>query len=562
MGRAKWGGVIATVLAVAVAAGISAGCKPKGPPRNIFIMYKTEPSYIDPYNAQETQGVQVVNDVFDSLVAFDPITSQLKPAAATSWSSNKDFTVWTFKLNPADKFHNGRAVKTSDFVYAFNRIANPADKTIPAPSDISYHLAPVLGFDKCQASTSTPIPLEGVKALDDLTLQITLSYPFADFKYVVGHPALAPVPPEALDTPAKAKAFADMPIGNGPFMMAEPWKHNQYIKVKAFPGYYGQKAKLAGVEYKLFKDEQAAFLDFQAGKIDWTESIPTGQIKSTVAQFGKSADGYTAQPGGDVLLGAETATYYLNINNQNKPTVPAVKALSDPRVRAAISLAINRQNICDTVYEGTRKPATGLVPPGVVGFLPNEGKYCKYDPEAAKKLLAAAGYPGGKGLPSLQISFNTGAGHENVMQAVQANLKDIGINSTLNGMEWAQFVKYRQDGKHQLARDGWIFDYPIIDNMLYPLFYSKNVGKDNSSRYVNPKVDALLVSARKTSDDAQRSKLYEQAERLILDDAGAAPIDFYAHRGAAQKWVKGLVYSPLGLIDSNMVSFTQAPPAQ
>jgi oligopeptide transport system substrate-binding protein len=548
------------LAAIAMAAGCRSATQPD--PRHTLSFYIAEPAYIDPYNAQESEGVQVINDVFDSLVDFNPITSDIMPSVAESWTPSNDFQTWTFKLKHGTKFHNGREVKAQDFVYAWNRIAAPTTQTVNgvpvAPSTISYHLAPIKGFDKSQNATGALVPLEGLRALDDYTLQVDLAYPFADFQYVVGHPALAPVPKEAVEQdPA---AFSEKPVGNGPFMMAEPWRHNQYIRVVRFPDYFGRKATIDGVMYKIFKDEQTAFLEFKAGTVDFTKSIPTGQIRTTVAAYGQSTDGYTARPGGGVVLGAETSTYYLNINNYNEmPAAQVVKPLTDPRVRAAISLAINREVMVKTIYEGTRKPATGLVPPGVVGFLPNQGKYCHYDVAAARKLLADAGYPGGKGLPTIDLSFNSGSGHEAVMQQVQANLKDIGIDSKLDGMEWAQFLKFRQDGKHEIARDGWIFDYPIIDNMLYPLFYSKNVGKDNSSRYVNLTFDALVLKARRTNDVGARLKLYQEAERTILDEAGAVPLTFYAHRGVARPRVVGLVYSPLGLVNSNMISLTQGP---
>lgn len=532
-------GFVVLVLAALVISGCAPGKeeakKAEGPKKGgILTFFIANPAFIDPYNAQESEGVQVVSNVFDSLVDFDPLTSKLVPAVAESWESNADFTVWTFKLRKGTKFHNGREVKAEDFVYAWNRIASP--KTDP-PSDVAYHLAPIKGFDEVQEGKAQT--MSGLKAVDDYTLEVSLNFGFPDFVYVVGHPALAPVPKEEVEK--DPKAFALKPIGNGPFMMAEPWKSDQYIKLKRFDDYYGGKPYLDGVEFKIFKDEQTAFLEFQAGKLDFSDNIPSGQVKASVEKWGESKDGYTAEPGKQVLLGGEMATYYLNLNNQNQ-------YLKNPKLRAAISLAINREAIAKTVYEGARKPATGLIPPGTVGFLIDQGKYSRYDLEEAKKLLAEAGYPDGKGLPVFEITFNAGAGHEDVMQAVQANLKDIGIETELKGMEWSQFIDFRQKGKHQIARDGWIMDYPIMDNMLYPLFYSKNIGMDNTSRYSNPQVDKLLDQARKEPDENKRIELYQQAEKLILDDAAVVPVVFYAHRAVAQKWVRGLVYSPMGLV--------------
>lgn len=529
-------GVLAVALLLVV------GCRPKKveekkpavteKPKSggVFTYYIDEPAFIDPYNAQETEGVQIVANTFDSLVDFDPITSKIGPAVAQEWDSNEDATVWTFTLKKNTKFHNGREVTAADFKYAWERIANP--KSDP-PSDISYHLSPIKGYDEMQEGTATE--LTGVRAVDNYTLEVTLQYPFADFEFVVGHPALAPVPREEVEK--DPKAFMEKPVGNGPFMMAEPWKHDESVRVLRFDDYYGKKALLDEIVFKVFKDEETAFLEFQAGNVDFAE-VPSGQIEATAKDFGRGK--YEAGTGKDLLLGEETATYYINANNENP-------VLKNPDLRRAISLAINRDAIAKTVYEGTRKPATGLVPPGVVGFRRNAGPYSKYDPDEAKELLEKAGYPNGQGLPTIKLSFNSGAGHEPVMQAVQANLKDIGVNVELQGMEWAQFIDFRQSGSHELARDGWVFDYPIIDNMLFPLFFSKNIGKDNTSRYNNPGVDQAILDARAETDDEDRIELYQRAERLILEDAGAIPIVFYAHRSVAQKWVRGLVFSPLYL---------------
>lgn len=536
-------GLLALALAITMVAGCAKEEEKAEKVGGTVTAFLIEPKAIDPYNAQESEGVEVVANVFEGLVTFDPRTSELKPAVAQEWEANEDFTVWTFKLRQGAKFHNGAEVTAEDFKFAWERIANP--KTNP-PSDVSYHLAPIKGFDEMQAGSATE--LEGVKAKDKYTLEVTLSFGFPDFVYVTGHPALAPVPKTAVEK--DPQAFAEKPVGNGPFMMAEPWKRNQYIKLKRFDGYYGEKAKLDGVTFKIFKDEETAYLEFQAGKLDYTKSIPTGQVKAAIQKYGESEDGYEPTPGKQVLLGAETATYYMNANNESE-------ILNKADVRRAISLAIDRESMVKTLYEGTRKPATGLVPPGVVGFKENAGKYAKYDVEEAKKLLEKAGYPDGKGLPTFKLSFNSGGGHDKVMELVQANLKAIGIQTELQGFEWAQFVTYRQKGEHQLARDGWIFDYPIIDNMLYPLFYSKNVGKDNSSRYVNTEVDKLIDEARKEVDEKKRVEKYQKAEELILDDAGAIPLNFYAHRAVAQKKIKGLVYSPLGITYYNNVTIEE-----
>jgi len=543
---------VALLVVLALVAGLAgmAGCTPAKPEAEkpagdqpvkggTIAFYIGEPAVIDPIDGQESEGIQVINQVFDSLVDFDPLTSKIMPAAAESWKPNADATVWTFKLRKGAKFHNGREVVAGDFKYAWERIAN-----VDNASTISYHLAPVKGFDEMQAGTAKE--LSGVKVVDDQTLEVTLSYPFADFEYVVGHPALAPVPKEEVEK--DPKAFLEKPIGNGPFMMTEPWAHQQGIKLKAFADYYGDKPYVDGVDFKIFKDDEAAFTDFKQGNLDFG-TIPTGQIKATIAQYGESPDGYTMNPGKQTILGSELSTYYIYLNTQD----PVMKNVD---LRKAIASAVNAQAICDVVYEGTRIPASGPVPAGIVGYQKDAWPANSYDVERAKASLVKAGYPEGKGLPEIALSFNVGRGHEKVMQLIQADLAKIGIKVKLDGRPWetysSEWLKIK-DGKfanndvHQMMRLGWLADYPIMDNFLFPIFDSKS--GDNKALYNNPEVDAMLLEARKTTDADARVKLYQEIEKKIGEDQPMIALVNYRHIRVGSDRVHNLVFSPMGLAD-------------
>jgi len=503
-----------------------------------FNFYISEPAFIDPINLQESEGTQVGQAVFDSLVAFDPITSEILPAAAVSWDSNEDATVWTFKLVEGAKFHDGSEVTADDVKFAWDRICTPANK-----SEISYHLAVVKGYDEMQAETAQE--LSGVKVVDDYTLEVTLNYGFADFEFVVGHPALAPVPKEAVE--ADPAAFGDMPIGNGPFKMAEPWAHDQYIKVVKFDDYYGAEPNIDGVDFLILADQDTAFNEFTAGNLDFVP-IPTGQIQSTVTQYGESPDGYTVNPGEQVSLGSEQAIYYLVVNNNDD-------TLKNPLVRKAISLAIDRQEICDKVFEGTRVPATGIVPTAIFGYEAGNFASAVYDVEAAKAALAEAGFPNGEGLPTINLEYNSGSGHEDILALVQADLKDIGINSELLGSEWAQYLDKLGAANYGIGRLGWIADYPIMDNFLYPLFRTDSA--DNYSFYSNADVDQLLDKARTTTDDAERVDLYNQVEKTVGDDTAVIPMFYYRHTRVASDRVHDGVYSANGLFTFESVWLEQ-----
>jgi oligopeptide transport system substrate-binding protein len=503
---------------------VAAGPAPGGI-LNFFII---EPAFIDPVNGQESEGVQVIQSVFDSLVGFDPITSAIMPAAAEKWEANADASVWTFHLNKNAKFHNGRAVTAADFKYAWERICNPVNE-----SEVSYHLEAVKGYDEMQAGTATE--LVGVKAIDDYTLEVSLKYSFGDFELFVGHPTLAPVPKEEVEKdPA---AFKDMPIGNGPFKMAGPWQHDQLIQVVRNDDYYGEKALLDGVDFKIFKDNETAYLEFQAGNLDFTD-IPAGQVKAARAQYGESADGWTIEPGKQVITGPFIGTNYTILN-----TVDPI--LKNADLRRALSLAINRQALCDTIYESTRIPATGIISDGVVGYQPNAWPYAKYDVEMAKEYLAKAGYPNGEGLPELTIIYNTGSNHDKVYALVQADWAAIGVKAKLEGIEWAQFLDTRDAGNFQVSRSGWVGDYPSPDNFLYPLLFS--TAADNDGKYNNPAFDKLVMEARATADTAARVAKYQEAEKLAGEDAPLIPLVNYAHQNVGSDRIHGFVYSPLTL---------------
>ena len=507
----------------------------------------TEPAYIDPYNAQETSGVNVEAQLFDSLTANDAIDAlKLIPAAAESWEPNADASVWTFKLNPDGKFSDGTPVKAQDFVYAWNRIVNPKEvNTITKkadPSVISFHLESIKGYQDVLDGKATS--LSGLKAVDDLTFEVTLSYPYADFEYVVAHPALAPVLQAlvegGVDVNGTKVPFGEMPVGNGPFKMSEPWKHEQFIKVVKNENYYGDKPLLDGIDFMIFKDTNTEYLEFQAGNLDFS-IIGDGQIDAAKAQYGESPDGYTPEPGKQCVLGAYLGIYYLEMNTLD-PT------LKNADVRRAISLAINRQAICDVVYQGTRVPADGFVPPGATGYVAGAWPDAKYDVEAAKAALEKAGFPGGKGLPTLSLSYNADGPHKPIMELVASDLATIGVNAQLKPT--ADFATYLKEwgetpSKQQMGRMGWVADYPTGDNFLYSNFVKG--GGNNYSKYANDATDEAMIAARSTADTTERGKAWEEINRQIGADSPVAPIVFYRNNFVGSDRIHDFIMGPMSI---------------
>ncbi len=548
--------VLAAVMVLAVGVLGAVGCMPKAATTSsssstpvkggTLSYYIGEPAAIDPYNAQETEGVQVVHQLFRSLTDFDDYdATKLVPAAASTWTVNADATVWTFHLNPADKFSDGNTVTAQDFIYAWNRIANPNTVNTATkkadPSQISYHLAFVRGTDDYG---NAPKGISGLKALDANTLQVTLKAPFAEFDYVVAHPGLAPVEKSlvegGVDYNGSKVAFGEMPVGNGPFKMSQPWKHNQYIKVVASDTYYGAKPYLAGVNFMEYKDPDTAYLAFQSGALDFSQ-IGTGKIKDAESKYGDSADGYTSNPGKQVLLGAENSVYYLLINNK-------ISVLNNLKFREALSLAINRQAICDTIFQGSRQPADNIVPPGIAGYQPGAWQYAKYDVAAAEKALADAGYPGGKGAPQITLAYNADGGHQPIMELVQADLTKIGLKVKLNPFaDFPTYLKALTAKNFMVGRLGWVADYPIIDDFMNPLF--RTTSSNNYFVFPNKTFDAEIDAARKMTDPTQRLAAYQALDKQIGDQVPVIPLMFYKHHHVVSSRVHNFIFSSMYLAD-------------
>ena len=317
--------------------------------------------------------------------------------------------------------------------------------------------------------------------------------------------------------------------------MAEPWKHNQYIKVERNDNYNGDAAYLDTVEFRIFKDPETAYTEFEAGNLDFTQ-IGEGKIKDAIAKYGESADGYTVAAGEQVLLGAETSTYYLILNNEHE-------LLKNADLRKAITLAVNRQAICDTVFEGTREPADSILPPAMAGYKPGAWADSRYDMEAAKAALAAAGYPGGEGLPTFKLAFNSGGGHEKIMELVQADLKAIGIETEFESADFPVYLKQLDEGKHQIARLGWVADYPIAYNFLYALFDSKST--DNKALYKNAAVDKAIKDAEMITDTAARAEAFAAIDATIGADNPVAPLMFYKHHHVGSDRIRDFKFNAL-----------------
>lgn len=542
------GGLAASAMAALAACGkkggdtsAASGSAAEGGTLNYYI---NNPSAIDPYDLEEDQGMMVGYQLFDALTTYDFTKSELVGLAAESWDVNDAADEFTFHLVKGAKFHDGTTVTSKSFKQGWERILNPNTSTEHA-SAIGYHLAMVDGYSELSAGEADE--LKGVTCPDDDTLVVKLSQPYADFPYVCMHPALSPVPDCALED---FDTFFFAPVGNGPFKMDGKWEDGQQINLVRFDDYsYGEKAKLDGIHFNIQKDVQTAYTEFQAGNLDVAQ-VPTTQLKDAISQYGESEDGYTATTGKEVLTGDELSIYYLMLNVNDEQ-------LKDKDLRHALSLAINRQAICDTVFEGTREPAGGIVPPGIKGYVENEWADSRYDVDAAKKILDEK-YPAdanGKRNLSIALTYNLDGDHKAVMEMVMADWSALGIETSSNTAEWASILSNTYpNADFQVGRLGWIADYPIMDNFLYPLFVTG--GDNNYGQYSNADVDKGLLEARAIASDDDRVAKYQEVDKLIAEDMPVIPLFYYKHQMVCSQRVKSLYMDPQKLCDMSTVELS------
>ncbi len=491
-----------------------------------FNFFLFEPAAIDPLNVQESEGFQVATQLFDGLVTYDPKTMEVKPAVAKSWESNDEATVFTFNLRDDSKFQNGKKVTAQSFKDAWTRVADPNNE-----SPTAYHLAPIKGFNELQSGDSTD--LVGVKAIDDETLEVTIERPFSEFPTILGHPVFSPVDIEEVDKdPA---AFAEKPVGNGPFKMAEPWDHGKGISLEKFSDYYGEEPFLDTVDFKIFADLDTGFLEFKSGSLD-SVPIPLGQVGATKEEFGDKA----------IVGDPQQSLDFIGFNLNSSPFK------DNPDLRKAIGEALDKDGMAKAIYEGTRVPTDRILPPSLSGEK-DEGDHGA-DVEKAEDLLKDAGFPEGKGLSTIKLSYIAGeSDQDELAQAIQSDLGKVGIKVEIEGMEAGAFFDALFAGKLQMYLLNWTADYPTPDSFLYSLFHSES--ENNIAGYQNDDFDELLSSARETTDTKERKELHNEADEKIIKDSVIIPEFFQGSASLIAKDVEGYKLNAQNIVELKDVWF-------
>ena len=528
--RRNWG-FLSTLAAILVISSLTlwiTGCGTASSVSNATFTYSdlADPHSLDPAQVDDQTGANIVTYLYDGLVSYDATTGEAKPDLAESWDISDNATVFTFHLKKGSKFSNGREVKAQDFLYAWTRALDPATKSETAQSV----LGAIKGAQDVMAGKSRT--LTGVETPDDYTLKVTLVQPMADFITFMGQPASMPVPKEEIDKPG-AK-FAEAPFGNGPFMVKE-WRHNDAVVLTTNPDFSGTKPKISEVTVRIIPDSATAVQELKAGNLDAVRGIKPGQVESL---RNDSSVKLLDSPGSGGVR-------FLGFNITSAP-------FDNATVRQAVAYAIDKQTLADKVLQGRAQPADGIVPPSVFGHQSNAMPY-NFDVEKAKSLLAQAGYPGGQGLPRLTLSYPNVSVSPDLAQAIQAQLKQVGISVELQGLEPNTFTGQMMSGKLPIFVASWQ-DVPVFDSYLYALFDSDNIGATDVFNYQNKDVDNLITKARGTTDAGARNSLYNEAQSKILADAPAVPLVFDKDVIPYSPKVTNMVYTPAGLFALNDIT--------
>lgn len=468
-----------------------------------------DPETIDPALNSAVDGGNMILHTHECLLIVDQ-EGKLAPGQAESWEVSEDGLTWTFTLREGLKWSDGSDLTANDFVYSWKRVCDPM---VAAPYAETV-LSMVGGYEDAIAGNLDALQ---VAAPDARTFVVTLTAPCSYFGSLAAFATLSPVQQATIEANGDAWATkAETYITNGAFYISE-WVPGSYIMMTKNPYYWDAASiKLDGIKFNLIEDSNAAYSAFQTGEVLMIKDVPTEEIPSLTG-----TDTFFVDP----IIG----TYYLSLNCERD-------VFKDAKVRKALSLAIDREYVAGTLMQGTYSPAYNFMGPGWIDtdgsqFMDNANGGQTYissdyaaNLEEAKKLMEEAGYPNGEGFPQISYSTNDAGYHKVVAEYLQQAWAELGIDLSVDIVEWASFTPMRRNGDFDAARNGWVGDYSDPSNML-DLLYTTN--GNNDGKFSNAAYDAAMEVSRTTLDAAERSKALHDAEDILMEEAGCIPVAYY-----------------------------------
>ena len=467
----------------------------------------TEPASLDPHIATGVPEHHIMSSVMEGLVLKDRRSLEPRPGVAESWTISDDGRVYTFKLRDDARWSNGDPHIANDYVWSWWRALQPA-----LGNQYAYMLFPIKNAKRYYDRETEDFGDVGVKALDQRTLQVTLTNPTPYFLQLLDHYSLFPVHQATIEKFGNADqrgtrwSYEGNLVSNGPFKLDE-WKINRHITVTRNLHYWdNDNVALNGIVFKPVENTVTEERMFRAGQLHVTSSVPADKIST-----------YRKSNSTELKIAPYLGTYFYRLNIKTPQ-------LQDRRVRRALGMAIDREKLVENITKGGQIPAYTMTPPGTMGYYPKST--LAFDPEGAKNLLSEAGYPNGEGFPAIEILYNTNEGHRKIAVALQEMWKEyLNIDIKLLNQEWKVYLATESAGDYQISRGGWIGDYVDPNNFLDMFLCG---GGNNRTGWCNEEYDRLILEvAPSQSSHEERLAVFQQAETMLLDDMPIIPVYTY-----------------------------------
>ena len=492
----------------------------------LLIGNQNEPASLDPHVVDALTDQIILATLFEGLTVLDEKSSQALPGVAERWDVSPDGLVYTFHLRAGLRWSDGTPLTAGDFVYSFRRILSPK-----LGSTYAYMLWPIKNAQAFNAGKLTDFAAVGAEAIDDVTLRVTLERPMPYLPAVAAHSTWMPVSRVAIehlgagDDRANPWTRPGNLVSNGPFTLAE-WTPNARVAVVKNPLYRDARHnQLERVEFFPIEKPDTEDHDFRAGQLHVTFDVPKTKIPV-----------YAAASPSPLRIEPLLNITYLNFNVTKPP-------FTDPRVRRAFALAIDREAISRTVLSGAYPAAHSITPPNCGGYTARARM--PDDFAEARRLLAAAGFPGGQGFPAIPVQVLNDENQPKIMEAIQAMWqRELGVRITIEPYEQKTWLQNQQTMTHTLGVMGWTGDF--ADPVTFLDVFRTGKGQ-NWTGWGNADYDHLLDEAAHTVDQPARFELFQRAEALLLEAAPAAPLVFRARTYLINPAVKNWEPSPLGL---------------
>ena len=521
----------ATLLLLALTA-----CRQEGeyfgkvdPPSENVLRYNNgaEPEYLDPGLMTADTDWRIAEALFEGLTIKDPRSLQPLPGVAERWDASADGLTYTFHLRRDAVWTDGRPVTARDFVYAWTRVLEPA-----TGSQFAGQLYPIVNAEEFnQGKLQDPSSL-GIRALDDYTLEARLHQPIPYFVYLTTTPTFSPVPAWVVEKYGEKWTAPENIVGNGPFLLVEHRTHDRIVMERNPRFHDARKVRLDRVVAYSIVDNFTATNLYESGYVDWlvSNSVPPDYIPYMKGRYR------------DFHSSPQLASYFYSFNTTHPP-------LDNKLVRRALAMAIDRRAITDDLLRGGQIPGAHFVPRGLPVYESPPGP--EYNPAEAARLLAEAGYPNGEGFPEFEISFNTLDTHRKIAETIQQMWsKNLNLRFRLHNEEWASYLKTRRNKEFDIARFGWIADYPDASAFI-DLLESNN--PNNDTGWEHAEYDRLLRASRGETDPERRRALLYQAETILLDELPVIPIYTYSVNSLRKPYVRGVYPTALDIHPLNEV---------